>query len=113
MQRTKAAARPSTKADLKDSYKNIFEFAKFVEEHPETLTYVDKEKTEKELKGKLIKSSAGNYHYMLYDPELIGQFKECETHFDGTFFSCPKIKEVKQTFTIMAKQYNQVTSFPF
>lgn len=111
IQRTKAAQGPSTKANLKDSYKNIFEFAQHVEEHPETLTYTDSNNQEKSLKGKLIKSSAtGKHHYLLYDPELLDQFEDCETQVDGTFFSCPKIKGVKQMVTIMAKKYNEVTA---
>lgn len=111
LQRVKAAQGPTANAELKDSYKNIFDFAQHVEEHPETLTYTDKNEQNKGLKGKLIKSSAtGKHHHLLYDPELMDQFEECETHFDGTFFSCPKIKGVKQLVTIMAKKNNEVTS---
>lgn len=53
------------------------------------LKLVSAEGVERSLTGKLITSSSRTHHYLMYDPELIEKFGECETFWDGTFDARP------------------------
>lgn len=110
LNRVKSKAEPTLKTGLEDSYKSIKEFAKHVEENPGCLSYTGDDGIERKLKSKLIQSSSKTFHYLIYDDELINQFKETEMHLDGTFFSRTKINRVNQFFSIMATKFNEVST---
>lgn len=114
MHRARATALPELKAGLSDTYASIRDFAKHVEENPESLSYVSEDGEERRLEGMLVESSSKKsknpkFHYLMFDDKLVKEFKETEIHLDGTFFTRPKIKGVSQFFTIMATKYNEVS----
>lgn len=113
MQRARAKALPELKSGLSDSYNSIEKFAKHIKNHPESLSYVGEDGKERRLTGMLIDLSSKNskkpkHHYLMYDEDLVNEFKETTIHLDGTFFTRPKIKGINQFFTIMATKYNEV-----
>lgn len=109
LQRIRLQKRSNMPATLARSYKSIWHFAQHFESHPEDLSYVGADGLKRSLQGKLIKSSSKTYHYLMWDNELMSQFTENETFWDGTFESRPKIKNVGQFFTIMGMKHNTVS----
>lgn len=109
LQRNRSKIKPTIESGLKSTYKSIWQFAKHMEDHPEDLVSEDVHGTKRQLEGKLIKSSSRTYHYLMYDKELMNEFKDGEEiYLDGTFDARPKIGGVGQVLTIMAKKYNVV-----
>lgn len=82
-----------------------------MEENPEELTLAGADGVKNEVKGKLIKSSSKTYHYLMYDEELMSEFKDNETYWDGTFDSRPRIKGVGQFFTVMGEKAGVVSYY--
>lgn len=108
IQLERAKAKPLINNELKDKYKSIWHFAEHMRKNPSYLVSVSADKVERSLTGKLITSSSRTHHYLMYDEELVKQFGECETFWDGTFDARPQIIGVGQMFTLMATNYNNV-----
>ena len=98
----------------KTRFRNVKEFAKYLEENPDLLKYKHGD-VESTLKAKVIKSKktkklkTTKSHLIIYDPNLLKKAnKGNEAFCDGTFKSSPQIRNVKQLLTIMAKINNAV-----
>lgn len=109
IQRKRAEAKPTAGSKLPRTFKSIWHFAKFIEENPEELVVQAEDGTKHALIAKLIRSSSKTYHFLMYDKELLEEFKDNDTFWDGTFDSRPRIKNVNQFFTIMGEKAGVVS----
>lgn len=55
----------------------------------------------------------GGEAIIMYDPQLVAEISEgmepLDAYFDGTFKTCPKLKNLYQTVTLMVRRYGYVS----